>query len=139
VLRSELLSLGGLAGKQKRLGILPIAADFEGAEVFVPRPIRRFGFGFPRYLQLVEIVSSDLAFAQSLEGGRAARAGDRPTGSSALLTEGHARQFLFESFLFLGLGGRVCLQVQGIVFFPVRERRARDDCRFGGWIFQQLT
>src|SRR5258707_692639 len=45
VTRSQSLAFCGLAFHQGRFGEFAVAADFEGAEVFVPGSIGRVGFG----------------------------------------------------------------------------------------------
>ena len=90
----------------ERFRQLSFAADLEGAEVLVPRSIRRLGLGLPPRLQLVEILGGDLALAQpSRTGGREPPEEGRSTGSSASLTEGHAGEFFLETFLLLRIAG----------------------------------
>src|SRR5712691_12106879 len=96
---SRVFPFGRLASEQKRLRILSFAADLEGAEILVPRSIRRLGFRLPPRLQLVEVLGGDLALAQPLEQVVAKRRRKSGPGSSASLTEGHAGEFFLETFL----------------------------------------
>ena len=64
---SELLPSRRLTTQKEGLRVLSLAADLEGSEVFVPRPVRSFRLGFPPQLELVEVSTEILAVAQPIE------------------------------------------------------------------------
>src|SRR5215510_3003122 len=72
---SELLPLRRLSCEQEGLRILPLAADLERAEVFVPEPVRSLGFGLSPHLQLIEVFGGDPSLAKPLEKMVAERGG----------------------------------------------------------------
>jgi hypothetical protein len=57
------LALSGLPSKQKGLGILSSATDFERAEILIPVAIGGFGLSFSPELKLVDILSGYLTLS----------------------------------------------------------------------------
>ena len=72
---SQFGSLGGLTAQKKRLGKWAFAADFERAEVFIPRAVGRFRFGLTPQLQFIKVFCSDFALSQLLKEVIAQRRG----------------------------------------------------------------
>ncbi len=66
-LDSELFALGRLAAHKKGLGVFPFATDLERSKVLVPRAFRGLGLRFTPKLQLIQVLNSDFALAESLK------------------------------------------------------------------------
>jgi hypothetical protein len=64
---ADLLASRSLASKQEGLRVLPFTAEFEGAEILIPRPFGSFRFAFAPKLEPEEVLDRDLSFPHAVE------------------------------------------------------------------------
>ena len=108
---SESLALGRLALQEKSLGESALAADFEGAKIFVPGTLGYLGLRLDPKAELIKVGDGDIAVAHAVDQmltdvrGQFSPAGNLWHQSPASAAKYHATQFISEALGFLRIGG----------------------------------